>query len=530
MSLKLWIGIAVLLTLFLIPILVCSAAEQPRRGGTLVVPVNADPTTLNPAVTIDINVHRVMWEVFEGLVELDRDLNPLPGLADSWDVSVDGMTITFHLAKNVKWHDGKPFTSKDVEFSVMEVVGKYHPQNMWIKDYLKSIETPNDHTAVFLMKKAYAPLFLGLIEKNCPIIPRHLYEGTDILKNPHNLSNPIGTGPFKFKEWMKGDQVTLIRNENYRKPGLPYLDRIIFRVIKDPGTRSLAFEKGEIDLLDFITGSYPDFKRLSSLPNVITSPPFGDPGLSVIALNLKGNKILSNLKVRQAIYHAIDRQFISDKARYGLNPPADSAIPKLFRDFYNPNVKKYDYNLGKANKLLDEAGYQRGTDGVRFKIRLTYELGFTYAEKPSQIIKPMLREAGIDVALEVLERSVLFEKVFAKYDYDMFVFGQSPNGDPAIGLSRYYTTSSIKPIPFVNVVRYSNPEVDRLFDEAASAVDRKKRAKAYWRVQEILAEELPYIWLFEFAHDTNLVKSKFKNCFRRVFSSQYVEVWWTGEN
>jgi len=327
---------------------------------------------------------------------------------------------------------------------------------------------------------------------------------------------------------VRGDHLTLVRNDDYRKPGLPYLDRIIFKNIRDTGTRSLSFEKGEIDLLDFWTGSPEDYKRLSSLPNVTTSPQHGEPIVAFVAFNQKDNKILANLKVRQAIYHAIDRQFICDKARYGLNPPLDSPIPQLLRDFYNPNVKKYEYNPAKANKLLDEAGYPRAADGIRFRINLTYNSGH-HTEKPGQIIKPMLREVGIDVDLVAMERAVLYDKVFAKYDYDMFITAGSTSGDPDIGIARFYRTKDIRPVVYVNVARYSNPEVDRLFDEAASTMDLKKRARAYYRIQEILTEELPYIWIYEKAEDINLVHSTFKNCFQRAYYGPlFTEVWWTG--
>lgn len=525
---KLWECVAALLFFILIQVLICSAAEQPKRGGTIVLAYGADPSTLNMAMTYDGNTGRPMAEVFEGLVELDRDGESLPGLADSWEISPDDRTITFNLAKNVKWHDGKSFSSKDVKFSLTEVVGKYHPQGMELMKNIKSIETPNDNTVVFHMQNVYPPLFTALVSRTCPIIPRHLYEGTDILKNPHNFSDPVGTGPFKFKEWMRGDHLTLVRNDNYRKPGLPYLDRIIFKVIKDMNALCLAFEKGEVDFLDYQNAVYTDYMRLSSLPNVTTSPIHGFPSVTQIALNQKDNKILANLKVRQAIYHAIDRQFICEKARYGLNPPLNSPIPAFYRDLYNPNVKKYEYNLSKANKLLDEAGYPRGPNGVRFKIRLTHEFAFPYTEKASQMIKPMLREVGIDIEVMPLERAVVFDKVYNKYDFDMFVGAYGTGGDPAVGISRLYVSSEIRPVPLVNVARYSNPEVDRLFDEGASTMDRKKRAKAYYKVQEILTEELPYIWLFESAYDTNLVKSTFKNCFQRILGQRFAEVWWVG--
>jgi peptide/nickel transport system substrate-binding protein len=141
----------------------------------------------------------------------------------------------------------------------------------------------------------------------------------------------------------------------------------------------------------------------------------------------------------------------------------------------------------------------------------------------------MLREVGIDVKLVVMDRSVMYERVFGKYDFDMFVNAYSTGGDPTIGIARAYISTEIRPAPFVNVARYSNPEVDRLFSEGAATMDRKRRAKAYFKAQEILAEELPYIWLFEGAYDTNLVKSTFKNCFQRSIGTQFVEVWWTGE-
>ncbi len=526
--LKFWIGIAALISLFLMWILVCSAAEEPRRGGTLVLASTKDPSNLNMALTTDGMTCRPLLEIFEGLVELDRDMNPLPSLAQSWDVSPDGMTITFHLAKNVKWHDGKPFSSKDVKFSLMEVVGKYHPRGKTAMANVKDIETPDDNTVVLRMKRVYAPLFVALVTKNAPIIPRHLYEGTDILKNPHNFNDPVGTGAFKFKEWGKGDHLTLVRNEDYHKPGLPYLDRIIYKVIKDSNARAFAFEKGEIDFLDYLTTPYEEYHRLSSLPNVTSSPPYGETMVTFLVLNQKDNKILANLKVRQAIYHAIDRQFICNKARYGLNPPAYSPIPTSFRDFHNRNVKKYEYDPAKANKLLDEAGYPRGANGIRFAMSLSYEAAHEIAMTPAQILKPMLKEVGIDVRLVGMELPVLIDKVFGKYDYEMFLISYSTSGDPAVGIGRIYLTREIRPVIYVNVARYSNPEVDRLFDEAELTMDKKKRARAYYKIQEILTEELPCIWLYEWAQDTNLVKSTFKNCFQRSLSGQFAEVWWTG--
>ena len=493
--------------------------------------VQKDPSTLNPALTADMMTHHTMHEVFEGLVELDGGFNPQPGLADSWDVSPDGLRVTFHLAKNVRWHDGKPFTSKDVQFSLMEVVKKYSPVGAAVMANVRSIETPDEHTAIFLMGKVYAPLVAAMVPFNCPIIPRHLYEGTDILENPHNVSNPIGTGAFKFKEWVRGDHMTFVRNDDYHKAGLPYLDRITFQLITDPGARVLAFEKGEVDLLGSGACSMQDFKRLALLPNVTPSTTPGDTCVVMIAINQHDNKILANKKIRQAIYHGIDRQFISDKARYGVNPPLDTPIPDVFESFHNPNVRKYEYNLAKANKFLDEAGYPRDANGIRFKLRLVHEHGIGDGIVPtSQMIKPMLKKVGIEVEVVPMERPVMFEKAFKNYDFDLFTTSYGTKLDPAIGVSRAYTTESILGKPFSNVARYSNSEVDKLFEEAGETMDQKKRSRAYHKMQEILTEDLPYLWLYAFGNmDTQIAKSTFKNVFVTINSPEYTGVWWTGK-
>jgi peptide/nickel transport system substrate-binding protein len=529
-QLKLWIGINALLCFVFIPFIFCFAAEQPRRGGTLVVAAPKDPSTLNPAITADGTLHHIIHDVIEGLVEVDGNWDVHPGLADSWNVSPNGLTITFHLAKNVRWHDGKPFTSKDVQFSLMEVVAKYNPTGTKVMSNVKSMDTPDDHTAVFHMKKVYAPLISGLIPFNCPIIPRHLYEGTDILNNPHNISNPVGTGAFKFKEWVRNDHITLVRNNDYHKAGLPYLDRIIFKIMMDPSTRAISFEKGEVDLLGCGALGMQDFKRLASLPNVTFAPTPGDSNVVMIAINQHDNKVLANKKVRQAIYHAIDRQFISDKAWFGRSPPLHTPIPPVVKLFHNPNVKKYEYNPAKANKMLDEAGYPRGANGIRFGLRLVHEAGIGWGIVPtSQTIKPMLEKVGIKVTVVPMERPVMFEKAFKNYDFDLFTTSYGLKGDPAVGVSRSYTTESITGEAFVNVVRYSNLEIDELFEKAAGTMDQNERARFYYKIQEILTEELPYLWLYSPGNmDTNLAKSTFKNVFLTDMSAEYTKVWWTG--
>ncbi|HSC70752.1 MAG TPA: ABC transporter substrate-binding protein, partial [Candidatus Methylomirabilis sp.] len=222
--------------------------EKPKYGGTFVVAIVNDPTTLNPATSSDFYVKIISGTVFDTLVNLDFNLTPVPRLATSWDVSKDGLTYTFHLAK-ATWHDGKPLTSEDVKFTVEQVLGPYHPSGAQYKDRIQEIQTPNPQTVVFRLKTPFGP-FLVMLANDLYIVPKHIYQGTDILKNPARLT-PVGTGPFKLAEWKKGDYVRVVRNPDYFMEGKPYLDEIVFKVAADAGARMLAFEKGEIDYLSF---------------------------------------------------------------------------------------------------------------------------------------------------------------------------------------------------------------------------------------------------------------------------------------
>ena len=213
--------------------------ERPRYGGTFIVGSGGDPVTLNLATDFSTIDTLAASSIYNMLVKSDADLNPQPDLAESWKVSNDGLTYTFQLVKNATWHDGKPFTSADVKFTFAEVLKKYHPRGSVVLNSVESIETPDPHTVVFKLKQPFDPL-MKFIGNEAFIIPKHLYENTDILKNPYNLK-PIGTGPFVFKEWKKGSHIALERNPSYFKKGKPYLDKIIIKVVPDASSRMIAF-------------------------------------------------------------------------------------------------------------------------------------------------------------------------------------------------------------------------------------------------------------------------------------------------
>jgi len=223
------------LALFFLLLPAFAQTEQPRYGGSVVITVSADPGGLNPAITTQGTVHLVTGSIFSGLIAIDFNLKPVPDLATAWEVSpagAGGQRYTFQFAPNATFHDGKPVTSADVKFTFEQLLLKYHSRTRTsIGDKLKAITTPDDHTVVFEFATPYAA-FLQLIDvANAPVMPKHLHENTDPLTSAHN-TNPIGCGPFKFERWVKGDHVTLKRNENYFKAGKPYLDRVIFKVMR----------------------------------------------------------------------------------------------------------------------------------------------------------------------------------------------------------------------------------------------------------------------------------------------------------
>ncbi|MBA2494276.1 MAG: ABC transporter substrate-binding protein [Acidobacteria bacterium] len=467
--------------------------NEPKYGGSVVVAVSGDPGGLNPAITTQGGVHLICGSIFSGLVAQDFNLNPVPDLATSWDVSQDGRTFTFHLAPNAEFHDGVPVMSEDVKFTFEEMLLKYHSRTRAsIGDNLRRITAPDAHTVVFEFEKPYAA-FLQLIDvTNAPVMPKHIYENTDPLTNPHNI-NPIGSGAFKFEEWAKGDHISLVKNEKYFKTGKPYLDRVIYKVTPSAATAAIAFENGEIDY--FLNPPPLDVKRLQNMDGVVVTDKGREGFATVETVVLNLNRApLSDVRVRRAMAHAIDKNYIVDKIQFGMGKAATGPISSLLKWAYNPNVKKYEKNLTLANQLLDEAGYKRDADGVRFRLKAVYASSYA---KIIETLRDQLREAGIEFDMQQMEFGAAVDAVYIKKDFDIG-FASFENGpDPDIGVKRTVVSGNIGAIPFSNGASYRNPRIDELFSLAASETDQQKRAAYYFEAQEILVKDLPYFWLYE---------------------------------
>ncbi len=476
-------------------------AVAQQRGGVLNAIVNPEPPTLMLGLNQLSGVQMIGGKIYQSLLTYGQDLNPRPGLAKSWTVSSDGLTYTFKLQNGVKWHDGKPFTSADVVFTVAKFLPEVHSRARNNFSRVASVDAPDDSTVVIKLKEPFGP-FLGSFEiSSAPMIPKHIYEGTDYKTNPANQT-PIGTGPFKLAEWKKGAYIHLKRNDDYWKPGLPYLDDIYYHVIPDSASRAVALESGKVDLASFSDIELFDVQRFKSNSKFeVTNQGYEFLGpLAWIEFNNRV-KPMDDKRFRQAVLYALDRDFIRDRIWFGQAKVATGPVSSTTR-FYEPNVKLYPTDLKKAEALLDEMGLAKDKDGVRATVKL---LGLPYGEtwnRLNEYIRQSLSKVGIKVVVESTDPAGWTQRL-ANWDFEMLVSYLTQYGDPALGVARTYISSNIKKgIPYTNTSGYSNPKVDELFQKGAVAVSDSDRKAYYSEVQKILVEDAPLAWLIELKFPT----------------------------
>lgn len=475
-----------------------AAADGPVRGGALSIILQPEPVTLTPVANVAQPTQVVAGNVFDGLVTYGFDLKPAPQLAESWEVAPDGLTITFHLRKGVTWHDGKPFTASDVKWSLENVWKTIHPRNKALFENVSAVETPDDHTVVLKFSKPSLPIFSVLNGVGAPILPKHLYEGTDILNNPYN-NKPVGTGPFVFKEWRKGEYLVLERNPAYWDAGKPYLDKLVFRVIPDAAARAAAIEKGEVQYAPFNPVPFRDVERLAALPNLKVETR-GYEWLSPVLyfdLNVE-NPYLKDVRVRQAIAHAVDKAALAKVVWFGYGKPAVSPIPSTLAAFHDPSVPTYPFDPKKAEALLDEAGFKRGTDGVRFA--LTHDFlpyGDDY-RRTGEFLKQALKRVGIEVAIRAQDSGAFIKRVYADRDFDISSSYNAAFPDPQIGVVREYWSGWLgTKTPWTNGSGYRNAQVDALIERAAVEGNPQARAADFRAFQQIVQRDVPTLPLLE---------------------------------
>lgn len=470
------------------------------RGGTLNSILQPEPPMLNIAVNQQTPTQTVAGKVFLSLLTYDFNLKPLPSLATSWDVSSDSLTYTFHLAEGVKWHDGKPFSADDVVYTATEFLPQTSPRARDIFGRCASITAPDANTVVFKLKAPFGPFLNAFDIANLPVMPKHIYAGTDVVKNPANLK-PIGTGPFKFQEWVRGSHIRLVRNDDYFKKGQPYLDAIIYHIVPDGASRALALEEGSVQLTQWTDLELFDAHRLAAEPQLAMTTK-GYEYFSPIMWLEMNNRVppMNDKRFRQAVMYAIDREFIRSKILYGFGRVATGPVNSRTR-FYEPNVKKYDYSLAKATALLDQMGLKPDASGVRTRLSLVVAPYGEMVSRACEFLRESLGKVGIAVTLQTTDAGGWAQRI-ANWDYQMTINWLYQFGDPALGVTRSYVSSNIRKILFSNTEGYSNPEVDRLADQAAGETVDAKRQALYSQMQKILVEDVPIAWLVELEFPT----------------------------
>jgi peptide/nickel transport system substrate-binding protein len=460
-------------------------------ASTAVLGIDADPPTLNPALSTDYATGDVAAKILEGLIWLDRTDTPQPSLATAWSATPDGKSYRFTLRQGVTWHDGQPFSSADVVFTFSQILAKYHPRTAaMLRTVGATVQAPDAQTVVFTLTKGYAPFLVQMSVFDAPILPRHLYENTDITANPANQA-PVGTGAFRFTGWSRGATVQIERYPGWWG-GKAGLDAIVFQIVPQPANRSSGLETGEIDaVVDFYLPK-PDEPRLMQDKTLQFRKGINIPAVYFLAFNTT-RPVFADKAVRQALACAIDRERLVRQVMNGLARPGYGAFGDGFKWLLNPAMdydKLYPLDPAHAKTLLDQAGYKGEP------VSLVYDAARPQLRGTAQIVRDNLRAIGMEAQLQPLERAVQLDRVFVKHDFDLTLQSYFSAGDPAIGYHRMYLTDT-NGTALTNCTGYSNPKVDALLGEAATAPDRDRRAAIYQELQAILNVDLPSLVLYD---------------------------------
>ena len=468
--------------------------STPAYGDILVEGSIGDASNLIPILSSDATSHSISAQVFNGLVKYDKNLNVVGDLAESWEISDDGLVFTFHLRKGVTWHDGHPFTADDVLYTYQVTVDPKTP-TAYAGDFLKvkKAEVIDPYTFRVTYDKPFAP---ALTSWGAAILPKHLLKGKDITQSPLSR-HPIGTGPYLFKEWITGQKVVLISNPDYFE-GRPYIDGYIMRIIPDTATMFLELRAKGIDQMNLTPLQFTRQTENNLFRDNFNKYRYLSFSYTYLGYNLE-NALFTDMRVRQAISYAINKEEIIQGVMLGLGRIATGPY-KPGTWAYNPNVRKYSYNPEKAKSLLAEAGWKDtdgdgilDKDGKLFTFEIITNQGNEVRAKCAEIIQRRLADIGMKVKIRIIEWAAFINEFINKRRFDATILGWTITLDP--DLYDVWHSSKTKPGE-LNFISYKNDEVDELLEKGRSTFDRKERKQCYERIQEILAEEQPYTFLY----------------------------------
>ena len=471
----------------------CSREPEIRNPKTFSEGSVAGPKRLLPMLTGDSTSSGISGMVFSGLVKYGPDLKLTGELADRWEFSPDCKELTFHLRKDVKWHDGEPFTSEDVVFTYETVIDPKTP-TPYGSNYgpVKEVRATDPYTVKITYKEPFAP---AVEAWGLGIIPEHLLAGTDVGESELNR-NPVGTGPYRFKRWDTGQKVVLEANQEYFE-GRPGVDKYIMRIIPEPSTQLLELRSGGLDHMGLTPSQYKLETEKPQFKNYFNKYRYPVPVFTYMGYNLKDPRF-ADVRIRRALTHAINKQELIKGVLLGLGKPAIGPFhPDSWA--FNPAVKDYEYDTGKALALFAEAGWVLGEngllekDGVPFSFTVITNQGNDQRLKTAQIISERLKAIGVVMKIETREWQAFLHKHVHTRQFEAIIIGWSLGFDP--DLYDIWHSSKTGEREF-NFVSYANEEVDRLLIEGRQSCDQEKRKAIYHRVHELITQDQPYTFLY----------------------------------
>jgi len=463
-------------------------------GDAIITGSIADARTLTPILASDNASSEACGMIFNGLVKYDKDINLTGDLAENWKIEEDGCVIIFYLRKNVRWHDGHKFSARDVEFTYKKLTDpKVKTPYSGDFERIKSLEVIDDYIIKVTYKEPFAP---ALSSWGMSIIPKHILENQDL--NTSEFSrHPIGTGPYKFKNWKAQEKIELESNHDYFEKR-PYIDRYIYRVIPDESTIFLELQTQGVDSAGISPLQYTRQTDNAFFKKYYRK--FRVPSFSYMYLgyNLNDPKF-KDKRVRQALNYAVDKDEIIKMVLLGLGRVATGPfLPESWA--FNKNVNPSPFNLQKARELLKEAGWQDSDgngwldkNGQNFEFTIITNQGNEERIKVAQIIQRRLKDVGIKVKIKVIEWSVFLTEYIDKRNFEAVLLGWSLSRDPDI--YDIWHSSKTREGEF-NFINFKNEEVDGLLITGRRNFDQDKRKACYQRIQEILYEEQPCMFLY----------------------------------
>lgn len=474
-------------------------AIAPGKEVIIYVTTMASPH-LNPAIHSGSSIARAGAQIFATPLRFGRDWKPRPYLAERWEIAPDGLSVTLHLAKNARFHDGKPVTSRDVAFSV-KTVKENHPFKPMFAPVIR-VDTPDPHTAVLQLSAPHPAIELAMSSALLPILPEHIYgDGRDIRSHPANKA-PVGCGPFRFVKWVRDKELILERNPDFFLDGYPYLDRIHYLYMPADEMGISLEGKGTPSI--YIKAPREVVEKLDNDEYAWTRKGYEAVGpLTWLAFNLR-KKPFNDIRVRQAVAYAIDRKFLA-KQFYGHGESIATGPISPDSPFYSADVQMYDVDVKKANALLDQAGYPRDKTGKRFTVYLDSDPSETWltGELGAFLRHDLFSKTGVEVKLFVSKDFYEWAQRVSTGAFSLTLDNVYNWGDPVIGVHRTYDSANIRPgLIWSNTQGYKNSQVDALMKEAGAELDFNRRRALYARFQKIIVQDCPVFYLWKIPYYT----------------------------